>query len=652
MSTDIEDIEDLHAHQESSVGPRLSQINRLAKSNPSPNPEEDNINETLEELSGEEDGNEISSESNEDEEDVIIKNADSVGKEKAFIPGTQSIWVKTFGCSHNISDSEYMMGQLRQNGYNLVPEDRRDAADLWIVNTCTVKNPSQSAMSTIIGKARETDKKLLIAGCVPQGDKKLNELKGLSLLGVSQIDRVVEAAEETLKGHTVVLLAKKELPLLDLPKVRRNRHIEILPISTGCLGACTYCKTKHARGHLGSYSVAALAERVQQACLDPHVREIWLSSEDTGAYGRDIGSSLPELLEALVTAIPDGSFTKIRVGMTNPPYMKEHLPAIAHWLQHPNVFKYLHIPVQSGSDPVLDRMNREYTCAEFEEVCDGLLSRVPELELATDIICGFPGETDNDQEATMKLLRKYKFPHCHISQFYPRPGTPAARMKRVPTQVVKSRSKEVSALVDSWVEAYDHLVGTEQVACVVDVAADQKHLVAHTDTYCQVLVLPEETTSDRSSSSRELREEGGRGEEAGGGENRNEEKEEKSKTEILDSNPLMGAVVRVRITSAGRWYVKGEVIQVLFRVPTQDSQGENDEDGEEERGGGGGGKGKRAKSKPGKGARAKVFTPGSKSVQSNVIVAVGSTEEEKGRGEGGDGEGACVSKGCCGGKGG
>ncbi|EFJ44304.1 hypothetical protein VOLCADRAFT_64943 [Volvox carteri f. nagariensis] len=335
------------------------------------------------------------------------------------VPGTQAVWVKTFGCSHNISDSEYMAGQLQDYGY------RRESAgcnpaDLWLINSCTVKGPSQAGMSSLIAVGRAGGKRLLVAGCVPQGDKRLPELQGVSVLGVTQIDRVVEAVEETLRGNTVRLLAKKELPRLDLPKVRRNRHIEIVPISTGCLGACTYCKTKHARGHLGSYDPAALVERVRQAAADPWVREIWISSEDTGAYGRDIGCSLPELLDALIAVLPPDGRTMLRVGMTNPPYVLEHLEALSAALRHPCVFSYLHVPVQSGSDAVLDSMKREYTVAEFRRVVDTLLAGVPGMELATDIITAFPGESPGDHVRTLELLRQYRFPHTHISQFYPR----------------------------------------------------------------------------------------------------------------------------------------------------------------------------------------------------------------------------------------
>jgi threonylcarbamoyladenosine tRNA methylthiotransferase CDKAL1 len=190
---------------------------------------------------------------------ITASNRDSLAPPSMKIPGTQTIYIKTFGCSHNQSDSEYMAGQLSAFGYALteVPEE----ADLWLINTCTVKSPSQSAMSTLITRGRSGKKPLVIAGCVPQGSRDLKELEGVSVVGVQQIDRVVEIVEETLKGHEVRLLTRKTLPALDLPKVRRNNFIEILPINVGCLGACTYCKTKHARGHLGSYTVDSLVSR-------------------------------------------------------------------------------------------------------------------------------------------------------------------------------------------------------------------------------------------------------------------------------------------------------------------------------------------------------------------------------------------------------
>lgn len=138
-----------------------------------------------------------------------------------------------------------------------------------------------------------------------------------------------------------------------------------------------------------------------------------MTSEDTGAYGRDIGTSLPALLKGIIAAMP--KHTMLRIGMTNPPYILEHLQAMSDILNHPQVYSFLHVPVQSGSNDVLDKMNREYMIEEFNEVCDFLVENVPDMILATDIICGFPTETSEHFEETMKLVAKYKFPVLNIS---------------------------------------------------------------------------------------------------------------------------------------------------------------------------------------------------------------------------------------------
>ena len=177
-------------------------------------------------------------------------------------------------------------------------------------------------------KAKTDNIPLVVAGCVPQGDRKLHGLEDVSVVGVQQIDRVVEAVEETLKGNTVRMLGKKSLPRLDLPKVRKNPLVEIIPLSTGCLGACTYCKTKHARGKLGSYDLNAIVDRANSV-IKEGVSEIWLSSEDTGAYGLDIKTNVVKLLHAIVNILPTDGSVMLRVGMTNPPYILEHLDGIA-----------------------------------------------------------------------------------------------------------------------------------------------------------------------------------------------------------------------------------------------------------------------------------------------------------------------------------
>ena len=176
------------------------------------------------------------------------------------VPGTQKIFVKTYGCSHNISDSEYMEGMLAAYGYRIT---NQEDADLYLINSCTVKDPSQAAFVNMVNKGKAEGKHVVVAGCVPQGDKSIPTLQDVSQVGITQIDRVVEVVESTLAGEKVQLLKKKKLPSLDLPKKRKNRLVEIIPLSTGCLGSCTYCKTKHARGVLGSYQLEALIDRVK-----------------------------------------------------------------------------------------------------------------------------------------------------------------------------------------------------------------------------------------------------------------------------------------------------------------------------------------------------------------------------------------------------
>ncbi|XP_028393941.1 threonylcarbamoyladenosine tRNA methylthiotransferase-like isoform X2 [Dendronephthya gigantea] len=437
----------------------------------------------------------------------------------SIIPGTQNIYIKTWGCSHNNSDSEYMAGQLAAYGYKII--DNPENADLWLLNSCTVKNPSEDNFRNSIKKAKESGKHLILAGCVGQGQPGHETLRGLSIIGVQQIDRIVEAVEETLKGHTVRILGQKKEngkkiggAKLDLPKIRKNPLIEIIAISTGCLNQCTYCKTKHARGELGSYSPEEIVARAKQA-FQEGVVEIWLTSEDTGAYGRDIGSSLPELLWQLIEVIPEGAM--LRLGMTNPPYILEHLEEIAKIMNSPRMYSFLHCPVQSGSDSVLADMKREYCIDDFKHVVQYLQERVPHITVATDVICGFPTETEQDFEETVKIVELFKFPSLFINQFYPRPGTPAARMKRIDTAIVKGRTRRITKLFNTY-QPYDHKLGEKQKVLITEESHDGIHYVSHNKSYDQVLVRK-------------------------------------------DEGDLMGKMVEVVITETGKHFLKGKVLK-------------------------------------------------------------------------------------------
>lgn len=242
---------------------------------------------------------------------------------------------------------------------------------------------------------------------------------------------------------------------------------------------------------MGSYKPEEILRRMLTA-FDQGVKEIWLTSEDTGAYGRDINTSIVDLLVTLVKAMPPGKM--LRIGMTNPPYILEHLEGISHVLNHPQVYKFLHIPVQAGNNNTLERMNREYTVEDFEQVCNYLKEHVTDMTISTDIICGFPGETEEEFQGTYNLIDKHRFPVLNISQFYPRPGTVAERMKQCNTKDKKDRSKRITTLFESY-KNMSHMMGRVERVWITEWEEHRKQgkiLVGHTRNYSKVVIPYEE----------------------------------------------------------------------------------------------------------------------------------------------------------------
>jgi len=377
-----------------------------------------------------------------------------------------------------------MMGQLQAYGYRLV--DSMEECDACVVNSCTVKTPSESRGLSVVSKAREAGKAVVLAGCVPSADRKLaSRFDGVSMMHATQLDRIVEVVEESLKGNTVTLLKKRQgLPSLTLPKIRRDKLSEIITINAGCLGRCTYCKTKFARGTVVSYPIDEIVERARQA-VSEGVCYIELASEDMGAYGADIGTNIAELLLRLSDTLPED--VMLRTGMTNPPHILQHIDGVLEALKRPNVFAFMHIPVQSGSDAVLHAMKRDYTVAEFSGLVDRLRSAVPDVFLLTDVICGFPTETDEDWAATMALLRKYKFQGIYGSKFFSRPGTAASLTQQLPPRVVKERYRELAefAAPNSRNEG---LMGQEVRAWFSGTEEERGQTIGRTKSFTKVLV--------------------------------------------------------------------------------------------------------------------------------------------------------------------
>ncbi|MFC1690633.1 tRNA (N(6)-L-threonylcarbamoyladenosine(37)-C(2))-methylthiotransferase [Nanoarchaeota archaeon] len=336
-----------------------------------------------------------------------------------------NIHIVTYGCAVNQADSEAMAGLLREAGYEVVGDPK--SADLVVINSCTVKNSAEAKLFKDINDFRKLNKKIVVAGCVAeaQPDYVENKLKELSVVGPHRIKEIVDVVQQTLDGNTVVLLKKEDSSnRLSIPKIRKNKIIEIIPINEGCLGSCSYCKTKQARGQLLSYPVEEIKKTLICA-LEEGCKEIWLTSQDTAVYGVDNKTNIIELLKELVKV--EGDF-KIRLGMGNPDYFIKYADGLIEVLNSPKLFKFLHIPFQAGNDLVLKAMRRNYNSSEYKELISKLRDAHPDLTVATDVICGFPLESEEQFEESIGVVEETKPDILNVSRFWARPGTDAAEM--------------------------------------------------------------------------------------------------------------------------------------------------------------------------------------------------------------------------------
>jgi threonylcarbamoyladenosine tRNA methylthiotransferase CDKAL1 len=347
------------------------------------------------------------------------------------------IYSEVYGCSANRSDYEIMLGLLKSNGFELV--DSANKSDINLLVTCTVKTPTANRMIFRIKELTKTNKPLVVAGCFakaePEVVEKLNP--NASLIGPNSIDKIVDVVYKTLSGRKSIEI-NGSVEKANLPHFRTNPIIDIVEINSGCTSFCSFCETKLARGNLISYRPDKIRDQIRKAVAEG-CKEIWITSQDTSAYGRDIGTNLPELLES-ITRI-EGEFM-VRVGMMNPLHFKKvEIEDLIQVYKNEKVFKFLHLCVQSGSNKVLKDMRRGYNVEDFIYYVEKFRKEIPEITLETDIIVGFPTETEEDFEETVKLIKEVRPDVVNISKYSPRPGTAAAKMKQLDPKIVNERSK-------------------------------------------------------------------------------------------------------------------------------------------------------------------------------------------------------------------
>jgi tRNA-2-methylthio-N6-dimethylallyladenosine synthase len=337
----------------------------------------------------------------------------------------------TYGCQMNEYDSERVAGLLRERAYELT--DDATAADVILLNTCAIREKAEEKVFSKLGelkrlKAARPDLVIGVMGCMAQLQQAtvLRRAPQVDLVfGSPAIARVGELVERARREGRPVL-ETGEAPLVKItakpPAVDRLKAF--VTVMEGCEKHCTFCVVPRTRGRERSHEPAAIVAEVEGLVAEG-CREVTLLGQTVNAYGRDLTppTDLAELL-ARVNAV--AGLERIRFTTSNPYNLTPKL--IRAMREVPKVCEWFHLPLQSGSDRVLDRMNRGYTRGRYLELVDALRQAEPAMAFSTDVIVGFPGETEADFEATLELIERVAYDNVFVFRYSPRPGTPAAAM--------------------------------------------------------------------------------------------------------------------------------------------------------------------------------------------------------------------------------
>lgn len=362
--------------------------------------------------------------------------------------------IHTLGCQMNVHDSERIAGVLERDGYLPASDEqvKADDVDLIVLNTCAVRENAAERMYGTIGlwaelKRRNPNLQIAVGGCMAQLDRQTIARKApwvAAVFGTKNIGALPDLLDRNrVIGTPQVEVADKlELFPSQLPTDRASKVSSWVSISVGCNNTCTFCIVPTTRGREKDRRPGDVLEEVR-ACVAGGAREVTLLGQNVNSYGFGIGDryAFSKLLRAC------GRIEGLeRVRFTSPHPAAFTDDVIAAMAETPNVMHQLHMPLQSGSDRILRVMRRSYRSARFMDILGKVRSAMPDAQISTDIIVGFPGETEEDFQATLDVVRQARFSSAFTFIYSPRPGTPAASMEQLPHEVVQERFERLVAL--------------------------------------------------------------------------------------------------------------------------------------------------------------------------------------------------------------
>ncbi|MDU0312235.1 tRNA (N6-isopentenyl adenosine(37)-C2)-methylthiotransferase MiaB [Phycicoccus sp. M110.8] len=379
--------------------------------------------------------------------------------------GAKTYDVRTHGCQMNVHDSERLAGLLETAGYvdvNSLPAgERPEAADVVVFNTCAVRENADNKLYGNLGqlrpaKTRNPDMQIAVGGCMAQKDRSTIVQRApwvdvvFGTHNIGSLPALLDRARHNKRAEVEILESLEVFPST-LPTRRDSAYAGWVSISVGCNNTCTFCIVPSLRGKEADRRPGDVLAEVQ-ALVDQGVVEVTLLGQNVNTYGVEFGDRLAfgKLLRACGEI--DG-LERVRFTSPHPAAFTDDV--IAAMAETPNVMPSLHMPLQSGSDKVLKDMRRSYRSAKFLGILDKVRAQIPDAAITTDIIVGFPGETDADFEETLRVVRESRFSSAFTFQYSIRPGTPAATMPdQLPKAVVQERYDRLIELQEeiSWAE--------------------------------------------------------------------------------------------------------------------------------------------------------------------------------------------------------
>ncbi len=397
----------------------------------------------------------------------------------------------TLGCKVNQYETEAMGELFEKAGYQVV--DDEVSADVYVINTCTVTSLGDRKSRQLIRRAKKDspDAVIAVVGCYSQtAPEEVSSIEGVNIiLGTNDRNKIVEYVEKFRKANERIyavedIMQIKEFEEMTIGEIKGKTRA-FLKIQEGCNQYCTYCIIPYARGPIRSRKPQDIIKEVQRLA-ENGFKEVVLTGIHVASYGKDLDQG--SLLDVLKAIHPIAGIERIRLGSLEPTLITEDF--VKEISQLYKMCPHFHLSMQSGCDETLKRMNRKYTTIEYKEKVDILRKHLPDLSLTTDIMVGFPGETEEEFDKTYKFVKEISFSQIHVFKYSPRKGTPAAKYEQqIASEIKQQRSEKLIELASEDTRRYNEKFLNTQRDVLFEVASQEykKYYEGLTDNYIRVL---------------------------------------------------------------------------------------------------------------------------------------------------------------------